>query len=183
LAIFRDRLPSNRDISLLFASCVFPVHVWSIFNVLREVPAWILRLSSWEFIGIIAYTLAFALLESVIILLTLIFLGTILPARFLRDRFVAQSSMLVLLTSGWAIVAHYNDEVIRLWGIKEFLFWSLPYLTSLALAYVLIHRYERLGKYIRSLAERLTVLSFTFASIDFLGVIVVILRNVSGSIY
>jgi len=34
--------PSREELVLLFVACMIPVHVWSIFNVLREVPAWIL---------------------------------------------------------------------------------------------------------------------------------------------
>lgn len=162
----------------MFASCVVPVHVWSILNLLREVPAWVLRLSSWELIGVIAYTQAFALLESVMILLILILLGAILPARFFRDRFVAQGSMLVLLTSGWTVAAHYNYETIRLWHAKEFLFWSALCLASVGAPYVLIHRRKRLKEFIYSFAERLTVLSSIYVSIDLLSAIVVVLRNI-----
>jgi hypothetical protein len=162
----------------MFASCVFPVHVWSILNLLKEVPAWVLRLSSWELVGVIAYTQAMALLESVMILLILILLAAILPAWFFRDKFVAQGSMWVLLTSGWTVAAHYNYETIRLWHAKEFLFWVTLYLISIGVSYVLIHRYKKLQELVYSFAERLTVLSLIYVSIDFLSVAIVALRNI-----
>ena len=164
----------------MFAACVFPVHVWSIVNVLREVPAWVLRLSSWELVGVIAYTQAFALLESVLISLVLILLSVILPGRFFKDRLVAQSSVLVLVTSGWAIAAHYNDEIIRLWGMRQFLLWSAVYLASIGVVYVLIHRYKRLESLLRALVERVSVLSYLYVFLDFLSVLVVFARNIVG---
>jgi hypothetical protein len=178
LAIFRNRFPSRRDIVLVFAACVFPVHVWSTLNLLREVPAWVLRLSSWELIGVIAYAQAFAFLESVIILLVLVLLGAILPARLLRDGFVAQSSIMVFVASGWAIAVHYNSEAVRLWGLKEFFLWSVLCFATVAVFCVLAHRYKRLERLLGSFIERLTVLSYVYVLLDLLSLFVVIVRNV-----
>lgn len=182
MVTFRSRFAPRRDILLLFGACVFPVQVWSIVNVLREVPAWVLRLSLWDLIGVIAYTQAFALLESAIIFLVLILLGAILPGRLFRDRFVAQGSMAVFLTSAWAVAAHYSDDAIRLWSAKMFLLGFAVYLASVAVFYGLIHRHDRLAEAIRSLVERLLVLSLLYVSIDVLSLLIVAFRNVRGAL-
>lgn len=88
MAIFRNRFTSIEDIVLVFAACAVPL----------------------EFPGCGRY---FCLhtdsrLESAMVLLVLILLGAILPARLSRDEFVAQGSILVLLTLGWAIAARYT---------------------------------------------------------------------------
>ena len=49
---------------VVFAISMFVVHVWQIINMLQLVPAWRLRLDAWDLVGVIAYTQAFALLES-----------------------------------------------------------------------------------------------------------------------
>jgi positive regulator of sigma E activity len=67
------------------------------------------HLNFWDVVGILAYTQTVGLLESAMVLLVLILLGAILPARLFRDEFVAQGSMLVLLTLGWAIAARYTS--------------------------------------------------------------------------
>jgi hypothetical protein len=72
LATFRERFSSRREVSLLFAACVFPIHVWSILRLLSEVPAWMFRTNTWELIGAVAYAHAIALLESTMVLLSLI---------------------------------------------------------------------------------------------------------------
>lgn len=182
MAIFRSRLPSKQDIALTFAVCAFPVHVWAIINLFREIPAWMLRLSLWELTGVIAYTLVFALVESVILLFALLVLSALLPARFLRDRFVSLGTGIVFLTSIWAVVAHYNDEAIRLWGLGRFLIAAALYLLSIVGVSVLIAHFQRIGVVMVSFAERLAIVSFVYISIDVLAVMVIIARNVGASI-
>ena len=166
----------------MFASCVVPVYSWSILAFLEQMPGWLFYLNAWDVIGIFAYTQAFALLESAMVLFALVLLGAILPARFLRDRFVAQGSMLILLTSGWAIAAQYITIIpftkYAPWHSKRFLLGAVLYLASIGVSYVLIRRYRRLEESINSFIERLTVLLYVYVPITFLSIITVILRNI-----
>lgn len=177
LATFRRRLPLRRDVLLLFAACVFPVHVWAIIGLLKELPAWILRLSTGEMVGVISYTLAFALFESVLFLLPLLLLILVLPRRWFGDDLVAQGTVLVALTTAWAIAAHYNDDVIRLWGMRQFAFWFVLYLVSLFVVGLAVHRYRRIERAIHTFVERLSLLSLIYVVIDLVAVIVVLIRN------
>ena len=140
-------------------------------------PGWLVYLNTWDLIGTFAYTQAFALLESATILLIVILLGAILPAPFLRDRFVAQGSMVVFLTLGWALAAQYKIIPLNL-SSKRFFLGTILYLVSIGVSYVLIRRYKRLGESISSFAERLIVLLYVYVPIAFLSVIIVILRNI-----
>jgi hypothetical protein len=170
-----------RAVVLLFAACVFPIHVWSIVALLRVVPAWLLRMSAWDLIGAIAYVQAFSLLESAIALLILVFLGVVLPSGVAKDRLVALGSMAVLLTSLWAVAAHLG--VIRLWeNGREFLAWSMIYLASVGLFCVLVRRSSKLERLMNSVVERLIPLSVIYVCIDILSVAIVILRNVLGAV-
>jgi hypothetical protein len=72
LDIFKRRGISREDILLVFAACVLPVFIWSFYNLLNEVPAFVLRLSVTELIGTSAYVLAFALVESILFFLGLL---------------------------------------------------------------------------------------------------------------
>jgi hypothetical protein len=177
LTIFRKRFPSKRDIALVFVSCVFVVHSWSILALLIEMPALLLRLSVWELIGVIAYAQVLALLESMVVLLVLVLTAAILPSRFLKDRFAAQGSMLVLLTSTWAIAYHFGYDMVSKWGFSPTLMWSGLFLASAVVAYVLILHCRRLEGVVLSLADRLVVPSSMYVALGLLGVVVVILRN------
>jgi hypothetical protein len=165
---------------LMFGVCAFPVHVWAIVNLLRELPAWLLRLSIWELIGVISYVLVFALVESVAFLVALLVLAALLPAKLLRDRFVAVGTMLVVITTAWAIAAHYNADAIRLWGLRQFALWGALYLVSVLVGWALVYRFKRLQGIVVAVAERLVVLSAAYVVLDLLGVGIVVLRNVIG---
>ena len=178
MASLRARYIPIREIILVLAACIFPIYVWSIIQRLREVPAWILRTTAWELVGVIAYTQAFALLESLVVLTILIFLGMILPARFFRDKFVPLSSMIVFLTAMWAVFAHFNDGYIRLWTIKQFIPWFGVYVLSIGLGYLVVQRDERLAGSIRALVEKIMVLSYIYVIVGIISVFVIIIRNI-----
>lgn len=176
----RAGLIPTYEIILVFAVCVFPIHAWAILNVLREVPAWVLRLTSWELIGVIAYTQAYALVESLVLLIILVVLGMLLPVRLYRNKFIAYSAMIVFITTFWTVLAHYNDGQIRLMGLTQFLPWLGFYILSIGIGYLLVWRYDRVASSIQAIVERIMVLSFIYVFIALLSVFVVIFRNIRG---
>ena len=176
--IFKNRRSARRDIALVFASCVVPVYSWSILAFLEKLPSWLLHLSLWDLIGAFAYTQAFAFLESGVILLGLIALLFVLPERFFSDRFVAQGSMLVLVTSVWAAAFQINVGTVRLWSLKIFLLWSTLYAVSIGIVYVLVHRYKRLEQSLYAFTERLAVLLYVYIPITILSFLAIVIRNI-----
>ncbi len=170
MGTFRSRLISHENIVFVFAACVVPIYSWSILIFFKELPYRLQALPAWDLVGIFAYSQIFALLESGMILLIPVLGAAILPARFLRDRFVAQGSVLVLLTLGWLIVG--------MLGLFSNFWWVSLYLISMGLSYILIYRYKRLEQFINSFTERLTVLLYVYIPVTLLSVIIVILRNI-----
>lgn len=172
------RLPSKQEILHVFAACVVPVYSWSIFVFLWKMPSWLnfLNLDFWSLASILAYALAFALLESVVLLLGLVLLAAVFPQRLFRDRFVAQSGVIILLTTGWAIVLQRPE--VAAWTLKPLLLSAVVYLILVVVSCVLVYRYKRLEKAMDALVERLTVFLYIYIPASFLGVIVVILRNI-----
>jgi hypothetical protein len=164
----------------VFAACVVPIYSWSIVAFLERMPGWLLFLNSWDLIGAFAYTQAFAFLESTIVLLILIVLSVILPARFFRHRFVAQGSMTMFLTLVWAIALRNlkGKAGVVSWTLKAFFLWLVLYSTSIGASYMFIHRFKRLEESINAFIERLTVLLYVYVPITFLSLMIVILRNV-----
>ena len=122
--IFRKRFPPAQDIVLVFAVCAFPIYGWSIFRFLEKMPGWLYHVNMWGVIGIFAYTQVFALFESGIVLLFLLLLAAIVPKRFVRAKFVAVGSMVVIVSSFWAVLAQYNDQIFRLLSAKALLPWG-----------------------------------------------------------
>lgn len=164
---------------LVFAACVFPVHVWTIVNVLRRVPGLVLRLSTWQLVGVVSYALLVALAESLLLLAAVLTLRVILPRSVFDDRFVAHGGMIVLLSSLWVVWAH--GVGFGSWGLWQFGVWGMGCLTSIAAGYRVVRGLEWLERLLRSTVEHLSTLSLVYLFADLLAVIVVIVRNVSGS--
>jgi hypothetical protein len=146
--------------------------------MLKEVPAWILRLTSWDLIGVIAYTQAFALFESLLLFIFLYLLGLVLPFQWEGNRFAAQSAVVVFVTASWSVVAHLNDQAIRTWAVKEFLPWALAYFLSIVLAFGVVQRIRTVENIVLNVVERLTALALIYLFIDLVSVLIVIVRNI-----
>jgi hypothetical protein len=144
-------------------------------------PAWLYHLNVWDLMGIFAYTQTLALLESVIILLFVTLLAAALPAKLLKDRFVAQGSMMVLVTSAFAIVAQSTTNIpfanVHCTS-KRFILGVTLYLVSIAASFVLIRRYKRIERLIVALIDRFMLLMGFYMIISVCSTIIIIIRNI-----
>jgi hypothetical protein len=163
-----------------FLAVAFPIHVWSILTVLREIPAWILRLDAWDTLGVFAYTQVFALLESLLALLPFVLAAFILPARLLRERFVAVTAGIVALTSVWVILLLSFEKSLRSLGNTGLLLAGLVALVSVAGLYLLTLRSTKVAQGIASIAQRLGTLSAIYILVDMLSLAIVVTRNIQG---
>lgn len=162
---------------VVFAVSVFVIHIWSIYNLLREIPAWILRLSYWELAGVISYTLLFALVESLIVLVFLIILAALLPARIFRDKFVSISTIFVFLAAVWIIPVRFYEDTIRSWGMVGMLIVLSMALISFVISYLVVMKSQKVEKFIDSLMQRVTLLTYIYVIVDIIAVFVVVSRN------
>ena len=177
MTIIGKWLPPKRDTTLVLASCVFVVFSWSILWFFYRMPGWLPYLDIWGIVGIFAYSVASSLLESILLLLLLIALAVVLPARWFRDRFAAQGSLLVFLLLFWAALLQTILN-LRMWSPDQFLPGLVLPIMSIMVASILVHRSKHLAQAIRALAERLTVFLALYLPLGFLGLAVVLVRNI-----
>ena len=170
----------------MFAACAVPVHTWTTLLYFNQMPGWLVYLSTWDLIGTFAYVQMLALIESLTILLIMVLLAAILPARLFRKQFVAQGSVLAFLHLGWAIVIHLTGIKPWLsgnpWQSKKFLVGITAYLALVIVSYVLVVRYKRVQELVASFAERLLVLLYVYLPMGLFGIAIVIARNVCRSL-
>jgi hypothetical protein len=178
LATFRERFPSKSEIVPVFASCVFPVFSWSIVWYLQKMPGWLPYLSIWKVLSILAYTQAFALFESVMLVFLLIALAAILPARWFKDRFIAQGSVIAFTTALWAILFQIISRATSGWTPTKLFLWLSLFLLSLVLSCVFIHRSKNAAQSVNALAERLSVFFYIYVPLGLVGLVIVIARNI-----
>ena len=180
LVTFRERsFPSRRQMIYGYLACLFPIQTWSIYNLLHEVPAWLLQLNVWDLIAIVSYTQLFALLESIVVFVPLLLAAGLLPRRWFSDKFVAISTGVVFLSAAWFIVAHFNQAAVQSLGYWQLLPWLGLYLASQLVLFSLVQLSHRLEVAIGSFADRLAAVSALYFIIALLSVPVVVVRNVS----
>lgn len=183
---------SKQGLWSLFLICAFPLHVWTLILAFRDF-SWVAeRTNSWDAVGVISYGLLFAFIESVVVFLVAIALGFLISKKWGEDRRNALLGMLVLITSLWAMVNYLFflapisipgetiNFIARLAHPLRFIYaFSLAVVgpTILFPTYFIL----RSGKFlqgVRGLFERLSLLTLFYLFFDFVGLIIVIVRNV-----
>jgi len=163
----------------LYVACSFPIFVWAIANVLVTVSQWLLRLTMWETLGVIAYILGYAFLESLVIFIIAMAVALILPARVFERTYTPMTLVVLTLTLGFFIFLNVTQEKRILAG--NFMQAGLglaAYLVVVGLAVVFLRRSERVMRLLNGFIDRLVPLTVMYALVGLLGVVVVVYRNV-----
>jgi len=163
----------------LYVACSFPIFVWAIANVLVTVSQWLLRLTMWETLGVIAYILGYAFLESLVIFIIAMAVALILPARVFEQTYTPMTLVVLTLTLGFFIFLNVTQEKRILAG--NFMQAGLglaAYLVVVGLAVVFLRRSERVMRLLNGFIDRLVPLTVMYALVGLLGVVVVVYRNV-----
>ena len=183
---------SKQGLWTLFLISAFPLHVWTFVLALRDF-SWVSeRTNSWDAIGVMSYGLLFALIESVAVFLVAILLGFLISKKWDEERRNALLGTLVLMTSLWAIVSYlyflmqvavsgnFINFVVGLAHPLRFLYaisLAVVGLTVFLPTYFLL-RSDKFLQAIRGFFERLSLLMIFYLFFDFVGLVLVIVRNV-----
>ena len=100
----RTRLPSGHEILLVFGVVAFAVFGWSIRGFLYKLPAFTLYFGAGANLAVLAYMMAFALLESVLVVGFLVALSAILPSGWLRSGFAYKAFLIVVVATAAMIL-------------------------------------------------------------------------------
>ena len=171
-------MPARTEIFKAFAVCVFLVQVWSIYNVWHAVPSWALAMDTWTLAGTIAYTQAFALIESLLVMGLMVLMAIILPGKWYKERFVAQSSVAIILAAIASVLAHLYGQDWSMWNTRGFLTWLGILFCLILVASFLVARFKWLERGLEALAERLLILSSVYIAIGLVSLILVLIRNI-----
>lgn len=177
----RSKIPARQEILAVFSTAAFIAFSWTIYRMFFQVPSWLFYLNLADMLWITAYVLAFALLESAFLLGFLVLLALIYPAKRFSQKFVAQSTLLILVLTIGALLYQQHIGMLKWWGLLELVIFILAFVASVTILVFLFSlicdRFTRLKKLLDSLADRLTVFGFLYLPLGTLGLVVVILRN------
>jgi len=183
---------SKQGLWSLFLVCAFPLHIWTIILAFRDF-SWVTeRTNSWDAVGVLSYGLIFALIESLAVFLFIALLGFLVSKKWEEDRRNALLGTLVLIASLWAMVSYLYfilqvsipeqtiDFLSNLAHPLRFLYVISLVLVGLTvtLPTCFILRSDKFLRFIKGLFERLSLLTMIYLFFDFIGLIIVIIRNV-----
>lgn len=183
MSTLRSRLPSWQDLWLSFSATAFLIHFWALLNYLREVPGYMNRLTSGEMMAVLAYVLAFSLLETVGAVLLITILAAFTPRRFLLDRFVPQSIILIYVPGLWVIPIHYQARLQSVIGPASMLYtlavivWLLTFVMALVDFSLVFRRHPRFEAGLRAYADKMGVLAGLYLVLDILAAAAIVVRN------
>jgi hypothetical protein len=176
LDIFKSRLPAREDVFIVLSAVLVAVFSWSVRGFFFVYPSLVLRYAAAEVFGIFSYMMAFAFAESILILGCLILVSAILPKKWLREGF-SYKGFLVVLVGSIAFIRYQTFLGGELPTAKTILLWAGTFLLVLICLILLFHFVKRLQGILVSISERFTVFAYLYIPLGFLGLIVVVLRN------
>jgi hypothetical protein len=192
LAIFKDTFRySKKEAWSLFLVAAFAIHIWTIILILRDL-SWVSeRTNAWDAVGVAAYGLFFAFLESGIVFLGLVLLGMLVGGKW-RETRLALLTVLYFVTAAWAAVgqlyfllgleipASIFRQLIHSSHPLQVLYGSVLILVLITIVppTVLVIRSNKANQLIKGLIDRLSLLTIFYLFLDFAGLVIIILRNI-----
>jgi hypothetical protein len=175
----------------LFSAVAFPIHVWAILLFLQDFSWLAERTNTWDAVGVGAYSLSLALIESGVVFLVAALLGLLISTKWDQITRVALMGTLVIIVSFWAILG-------QLWFLWE---WSLPtswivalanqahplrilYLATFAIVFptvvvatIVQFSSSKINRLTYEFFDRLSLLITLYLFLDLVSIIIVIIRN------
>ncbi len=172
--------------------CAFPLHAWTLILAFRDISWLTDRTNAWDAVGVTAYGLVFAFIESLLFFVLTALLGYLVSGRWDADRRVALMTVLALTVSMWAML----EQLFFLIG-TGFPGWFMRLIwvgnhparvfiallvgvvgLSVLLPVAAVLRSERAYRAARGLIDRLSILTMFYLVLDLIGLVIVIVRNV-----
>jgi hypothetical protein len=181
----------KKGLWLLFSATAFLIHVWAILLIFQDLSWLAERTNMWDAIGVGAYGLVVALMESVFLFLVAFILGFLVSTKWDPIKRISLMGTLVIIVSIWAILGQ----------LSFMLGWSLPaawiqtlahtahplrilYLIAMTLVglTVLLPVYaqlksDKLSQMTYEFFDRLAMLVVLYLVLDFASIVIIIIRN------
>lgn len=187
----------KENLSSLFLACVFPIHLWSLVIVFRNIENVITRSTNFfDGLGYASYSLLLALFESVLLFMLLWLLSALFPKRWPQEARLLQLVWLAWVMPAWAALAQLYQYWFYPWQqklIDHFFLWLtyrrafnpivlvlilLLIVVSVAWPLLLLLKNKRFMQILHKLIERVKILSYFYLVLDAMALLLVIFRNV-----
>lgn len=182
----QSRLPARYDTLKIFGIVLFAVFGWSIRGFLYKVPSFTLYFGLTANLEVLSYMLAFALLESALVMGLLLALSMALPSSVLKEGFAYKGFIVVLVATvaaivfeSWYRIDFFKDMMAGMtYPVPPFIIGILVSIALLAALFWVFHAWPRLQRYAVIVMEQLSIFLYIYVPLGLLGLIVVLIRNV-----
>lgn len=176
----------------LFLICIVPIHIWAILMVLMDFE-WIReRTNITDAIGVVAYALIFAFLESLLLFITSMIVSLLLPPSWNNRKRLAGMTWIILIVTFWAAIGqlffvlggkipafYLNWMIVSDHPLRILIGTIFPLVClSISIPLFLILKKEKFTALTLDIIERLEALSLLYLVLDFFGLLFVIYRNI-----
>jgi hypothetical protein len=182
---------SKKGLWALFLMAAFPTHIWTILLVFQDF-AWVAeRTNAWDAVGVGAYGLLVAFIESLFVFAAALILSTLVSARWGEEKRLALMTVLIFITGIWAIANQLffmlglsvPEDIIAYLAARahplRMIYAGLLVIVSASVAAptALLLAWEKAAQVAHQAIDRLAVLTTLYLVLDAGGLAIVILRN------
>jgi len=171
--------------------CAFPIHIWTFLLSFADFSWIAARTTTWDAIGVMAYGLLFALVESMLIFIIAASAGLLISKNWKETHRIAILSALVFLLSCWVMIG----QAYFLWGIPLpgfllrisaqsdhpvrilYVFTAVIVLLTAIPPVYLILKWDRVHLLFNKFIERLSFLTVFYLFFDALAFLIILIRN------
>lgn len=139
---------------------------------------WILYLDIADILGLFAYAIIGAFIESLLMTWFLLFIHLLIPASITRNRFVSYGTILTLTLLTALIVR--DGSYVGMSALMRNNYWAYTVLTIGTLVLVLAVEYTQKAKSaMEALADRCVIFLYFYMPLTAAAVIIIVMRNLS----
>lgn len=177
----RSKIPTRQEVLSVFSFIVFVVFSWTIFRLLFQIPSWLLSHTKSGILFLAAYVFAFALIESLLVLLFVLLVNLVFPRYLFRDWFIPQGCLLVLNSAAWALLVQHRRDILSTMDLLPVIAWICLYLLSVTIvvfvASKIMSRYDQVKLVFVMITDRMVVFTYLYIPLSLVSLAIVLVRN------
>lgn len=170
----KRRLPAGNEIFLALSMAAFLIFTWSLRAFFFSLPSYLFSRTDGEILVIVAYMLAFALVETLFLTFSMTALAFIFPGRLFKEGFSYKASFFFLAST---IVFIHLQYVLTNHPTASFLLREFGILLALWIIPVLLTTYVGfVRKIVLDILDRLTIFTYLYLLLGSLSLVVILIR-------
>jgi len=173
----RNRFPESEEIISVYAVGVTMLYTFTLVAAFGDFSRnWILYLDAVDILSLFAYMITGSFIESLLVIIFLLFIGFLLPPKVMRGRFVLYG-VIVMITFFSALALQEGTPLeINVLSNSTMVFKAFAG-SAFALA-LLGERFRVIRKVIEDVADRCVVFLYIYMPLSLIAIIIVIFRNI-----